>query len=261
MYATDYFETKILNIFRGTTAQAASNLYVALYLSDPTDTGGAGTEVSYPGYARQAITFTVPYAESGGIGVKNTAVLTWPISNVDAGTVTHIGILDSAVLQSGNMWLYGDLTDTMPISAGNQPIIQTGDVLYYSTGNFSIWFKTAVLNLLRGTSVSGITPYLALYSGDPENSGAELSGGSYARPAITFGAPYMGGGGAMTMENSQEVSFNAPTSTWGLWAWDGIANQATNGNLIVKYQNTTPEQILKNYIPYFEAGGYTVSIN
>jgi hypothetical protein len=48
MYATNYFETKILNIFSGTPCVAPSGLYVGLFLSNPTETGVAGTEVSYP---------------------------------------------------------------------------------------------------------------------------------------------------------------------------------------------------------------------
>ena len=45
MYATDYFETLILNLARGVSATAPQTMYLALYLNDPSDTGG-GTEVS-----------------------------------------------------------------------------------------------------------------------------------------------------------------------------------------------------------------------
>ena len=57
MYASNYLETAIINLMRGTSLQAPTGLYVGLFLSDPTDTGTAGTEVSYTGYARQPITF------------------------------------------------------------------------------------------------------------------------------------------------------------------------------------------------------------
>jgi hypothetical protein len=195
------------------------------------------------------------------MGVKNQAALLWAASTVDAGQVQYIGILDSNVVGAGNMWLYGQLTDAMPIRPGNQPSIQAGDILYYSTGNFSTNFNTAVLNVLRGTTIPGITPYISLYSGDPESGGAELAGGAYARPPIIFNAPAEQPSGQMLIQNSQECMFPAPTGVWGLWAWDGIMDAVSGGNLILKFQNPTPETILKNYIPYWETGAYKIAVN
>ena len=38
-----------------------------------------------------------------------------------------------------------------------------GDVLFYLTGNLSKAWKTKVLNILRGNSIQGITPYFSLW--------------------------------------------------------------------------------------------------
>jgi hypothetical protein len=261
MYATNYFETGVLNAFNGVTFSAPSSLYIALFLSNPSETGTAGAETNYPEYTRQPITFTPPYAESGGIGVKNAANILWNASSVDGGQIQFIGILDSNVIGAGNMLLYGQLTDPMTIRAGQQPSIYAGDVLYYSTGNFSVWFKTAMLNVLRGQNLMGFSPYLALFNGNPEQSGAELAGGAYARPVIVFNAPAEQASGQTLIQNSLDVTFPSPTSPWGVWGYDGIMDNSLNGNLITKFQNPAPENILKNYVPFVNAGDYKVALH
>lgn len=72
MYATNHFEEIMLNLARGISASAPETMYLALYLNDPGD-DGAGTEVSYSGYARQPITFSAPAASGNGYAMQNTA--------------------------------------------------------------------------------------------------------------------------------------------------------------------------------------------
>jgi hypothetical protein len=53
-------------------------------------------------------------------------------------------------------------------------------------------YSDAVLNVLRGTSITGVSPYLGLFSvapADDSSAGTELAGNGYARQAITFAAP------------------------------------------------------------------------
>jgi hypothetical protein len=53
-------------------------------------------------------------------------------------------------------------------------------------------YSDAVLNVLRGAGVTGVAPYLGLFSvapGDDASPGTELSGNDYERQGITFGAP------------------------------------------------------------------------
>lgn len=76
MYATDYFETMILNLARGISATAPTAVYLALFLNDPGDAAG-GTEVAYPGYARMPITFSEPAPSGQGMGIQNTAAITF----------------------------------------------------------------------------------------------------------------------------------------------------------------------------------------
>ena len=51
-------------------------------------------------------------------------------------------------------------------------------------------YSDAVLNVLRGTSITGVSPYLGLFSvapADDSSAGTELTGNGYARQAVAFG--------------------------------------------------------------------------
>ena len=78
MYACDYLENGVLNALRGVTFTAPAKCYLALYLNDPGESGGAGTEVSYPGYKRMEISFSAPADSNGGIGIQNLTDITFP---------------------------------------------------------------------------------------------------------------------------------------------------------------------------------------
>jgi hypothetical protein len=95
----------------------------------------------------------------------------------------------------------------------------------------SNFLEDALINAtLRNTSyTSPATVYVGLYTSDPTdaNTGTEVSGGSYARTAVTFGAP---SNGAST--NSAAVEFPTATGSWGTVGWIGILDAATSGNLL-----------------------------
>ena len=96
---------------------------------------------------------------------------------------------------------------------------------------FSNHLENALINAtLRNTSyTSPATVYVGLYTSDPTdaNTGTEVSGGSYARTAVTFGAP--SNGAAL---NDAAVEFPQATGSWGTVGWIGILDAATSGNLM-----------------------------
>lgn len=259
MFATHYFETRVLNTFRGTTLVGIGNLYCALFMSNPTDTGTAGIEVSYSGYIRLPFTFTNPSEQDGNIAVYNVENLLWEPAPSDVGQVRYIGIYDSPT--AGNMLLYGELTLPLEIRANQQPSIYANDILYYAEGDFSKDFKTRILNVLRNQALIGFTPYFALFSNNPKDGGVELSGGSYERAIITFSAPAIIASGASQIQNTNLVRFPSPTTAWGLWAFDGIMDAETAGNLVLYSQNPTPETIQKNYVPQANPGDLKIAFN
>jgi hypothetical protein len=95
----------------------------------------------------------------------------------------------------------------------------------------SNYLEDALINAtLRNTSfTSPATVYLGLYTSDPTdaNTGTEVSGGSYARVAVTMGAPSNG-----VSLNTAAIEFAQATGSWGTVGWIGILDALTTGNLL-----------------------------
>lgn len=93
------------------------------------------------------------------------------------------------------------------------------------------YLENALINaVLRNTSyTSPTTTYLALYTSDPTDAdtGTEVTGGSYARQAITFGAPSNG-----VSTNSAAIEFPQATASWGTVTHIAIRDALTTGNLL-----------------------------
>tara|TARA_B100000989_G_scaffold156827_1_gene117118 strand:- start:345 stop:731 length:387 start_codon:yes stop_codon:yes gene_type:complete len=114
MSFSNYLEDAVLNHVFGSgsgTYTPASTLYVALFTSAPSDTGG-GTEVSGGGYARQTGTFTT----SSGTA-SNDSAIEYPTATADYGTVVAMGIFDAS--SGGNLLAYGTLTVSKNVSSGD----------------------------------------------------------------------------------------------------------------------------------------------
>lgn len=120
MSFSNYLENKVLlHVFGATAYTAPATLYVALFTSDPGETG-SGTEVSGGSYARQTITFTVTANQA-----SNTAAVEFPTATASWGTVTYAAIYDAST--SGNMLAYGALTTSKTIASGDVLRIPAGD--------------------------------------------------------------------------------------------------------------------------------------
>ena len=259
MYATNYFETAILNVMKGITLNAPSKVYIGLYINNPTETGAAGTELSYSGYARQEITFSEPAPESGGIGIKNDTQITFPKSTVNAGTVTYIGIHDDKV--AGNMLSYGELSDGLVVGEGESPVLVPQEVVFYFNYGLSKSYKAKFLNVFRGQNVTGIQPHFALFNGNPDEGGSELSGENYARVPLTFSNPKEGSSGQMEINNINQANFNRPSTNWGTWNYSAIYSALTSGEAVWVAQRNPAKEIKKGYMPTIAAEAIKVAIN
>jgi len=95
----------------------------------------------------------------------------------------------------------------------------------------SNYLENALINVtLRNTAYTAPTlVYVGLYTTDPTdaNTGTEVSGGSYARTAVTFAAPSNG-----VTTNSADVTFPTSSGSWGTVGWIGILDASTAGNLL-----------------------------
>lgn len=120
---SNYLENKVVgHVFGGSAYTAPSTLYVALYTSAPSDTGG-GTEVSGGAYARQTAAFTIT-ADTA----SNTSAIEYPTATANYGTVVAVGVFDAS--SSGNLLAYGNLTTSKTVS--------TGDVFRFNAGAIDI---------------------------------------------------------------------------------------------------------------------------
>ena len=95
----------------------------------------------------------------------------------------------------------------------------------------SNYLENALINVtLRATSYTApTTVYVALYTTDPTDAdaGTEVTGGSYARQAVTFAAPSNG-----VSTNSADVTFPTATASFGTVTHIGLRDALTAGNLL-----------------------------
>ena len=123
----------------------------------------------------------------------------------------------------------------------------------------SNYLENALINAtLRNTSyTSPATVYVGLYTTDPTdaNTGTEVSGGSYARTAVTFGAPSNG-----VSTNSAAVEFPQATGSWGTVGWIGILDASTSGNLLYHTALDTSKTIDNGDIFKIAIGSLSVTL-
>jgi hypothetical protein len=123
----------------------------------------------------------------------------------------------------------------------------------------SNYLENALINAtLRNTSYTSVaTVYVGLYTSDPTdaNTGTEVSGGSYARTAVTFGAPSNG-----VSTNSASVEFPEATGSWGTVGWIGILDAATSGNLLYHTPLDTSKAISSGDIFRITSGNLSVTL-
>jgi len=97
----------------------------------------------------------------------------------------------------------------------------------------SNYLENALLNgTLNGTTYTApTTVYVSLWTSNPndDGSGTEVSGGSYARTAVSF-ATASGTSGQVL--NNAAVEFPTSTASWGVVGWIGINDAVSGGNLM-----------------------------
>lgn len=123
----------------------------------------------------------------------------------------------------------------------------------------SNYLENALINaVLRNTSyTSPSVVYVGLYTSDPTdaNTGTEVSGGSYARKAVTFGAPSNG-----ASSNSALIEFNQATANWGTVTHMGILDASTGGNLLFHGALTSSKTIENGDVFKFDASSLSVTL-
>ena len=114
-------------------------------------------------------------------------------------------------------------------------------------------------HVLRNTSyTSPTTVYVGLYTSNPDegNTGTEVSGGSYARQALSVTTA---SGGIVT--SSADVTFPQATSNWGTISHIGLLDALTSGNLLMYTALTTSKAIDSGDVLKIASGSLTASID
>lgn len=130
--------------------------------------------------------------------------------------------------------------------------------------------------LLRGQALGApATWYFALYTACPTDStsGTEVTGGSYARVAVTAslanfagtqsaGSTTASSGTNGTTSNNGVVTFPAPTANWGTVVCWALVDAASAGNIWI-YSTLTTSKTVNNgdAAPSFAAGAATYQID
>lgn len=106
---------------------------------------------------------------------------------------------------------------------------------------------TAVLDLIEND-----TPHLAMYTSNPnaDNSGTEVTGGSYAREAMTF--TRVGG----QLQNDSEIRFTMPNATVTHY---GVLNAVSAGDLLVYGAIASTLAVISNDEIVFPIGAITLN--
>ena len=103
-------------------------------------------------------------------------------------------------------------------------------------------FETTVLQwgLTTDAVTRPTTWYVGLFTSDPTDTGAagtEVSGGSYARVAVTFSVS------GDTASNTASIEFPTATANWGTVSHIGVHDAASGGNMLVHGALTSSKAI------------------
>ena len=125
----------------------------------------------------------------------------------------------------------------------------------------SNYLENALLNatLNATTYTAPATVYVSLWTSDPTDagSGTEVSGGSYARTAVSFATASGTSGNVL---NDADVTFPTATASWGVVGWIGINDAATSGNLLYHTALDTAKTIDSGDIFKISTGNLSVTL-
>jgi hypothetical protein len=125
----------------------------------------------------------------------------------------------------------------------------------------SNYLENALLNatLNATTYTAPATVYVSLWTSDPTDagSGTEVSGGSYARTAVSFATASGTSGNVL---NDADVTFPTATASWGTVGWIGINDASSGGNLLYHTALDTSKTIDSGDIFKISTGNLSVTL-
>lgn len=139
-------------------------------------------------------------------------------------------------------------------------------------------FRGQAIGITGASAAAGTGPtnlYVALLTAAPSDTGGgtEVSGGSYARVAVSSALANWAGtqaaasttassGTSGTTSNNATITFPAPTANWGSITHFGIYDASTGGNLLIHGALTTAKTVNNgDAAPSFAAAALSFQID
>ena len=115
-------EDVLQQIFIGTALpwNGNTNLWIALYTADPTESGSHADEADYGSYARVVLTRASDFTVSGN-SVSNANLEQFVACSSGSNVITHAAIVDSVTIGAGNIIVYAELSSPITVTTGVQP--------------------------------------------------------------------------------------------------------------------------------------------
>lgn len=138
--------------------------------------------------------------------------------------------------------------------------------------------RAQAIGITGATAAAGTGPatvYVGLFTSSPSDTGGgtEVSGGSYARQAVTSSLANWAGtqsaasttastGTTGTTSNNNAITFPAPTANWGVITAIGIYDAVTTGNLLFWAPLSASKTVNSgDAAPSFVAASLTIQID
>ena len=128
-------------------------------------------------------------------------------------------------------------------------------------GSFSDFLELEVLDHVFGAAAytAPVTIYVGLWTAaltdaSTGSTASEVSGGSYARVAVTNNATNFPAASAGAKSNGTAVTFPAATASWGTVTHVGLLDAATTGNMLAWADLTTSKTISDGDTASFAVG-------
>jgi hypothetical protein len=161
---------------------------------------------------------------------------------------------------------------------GAAALLMLVSAVAFGAATSSYWQNKVIDQVFRAqTALTPATNYVALSTttGSAQSCGTEVTGGSYARIAVTSSLANWAGtqgagtttassnatGTTGTTSNNNAITFAAPTASWGTITGFCVFDASTGGNLLYYAALTTPKTVNNgDAAPSFAAGALTFTI-
>lgn len=257
---SDVLEDELLDHVLKTGDYAVpTNIYVALWVGDPLDTGAGGAEVSGGSYARVVCdSWDVAAARA----TENSIAVTFPEATGAWGTVTNFALFDAST--GGNFLLHGTLAASKTIGAGDNSQFAIGDFdVSVDSGAFSDFLANALLDHVLKTAAytAPVNIYVALcdttiVDADTGTSISEPAGGAYERKQHESWDVSSAG----ASENTGVMTFVQATASWGTITDVCLCDASTVGNMLI-YATLDASKAIGNLdVAEWAAGAFDITL-